>query len=79
MSMTLGKDVSALFPDVLKNIATSDLDQKKLVYLYLMYVLRTTFIKELEIMLMRHQELRKIAPRSLYSSCQYIRSRFRRP
>ena len=36
MSMTLGKDVSALFPDVLKNIATADLDQKKLVYLYLM-------------------------------------------
>lgn len=36
--MTLGKDVSALFPDVLKNIATADLDQKKLVYLYLMYV-----------------------------------------
>lgn len=40
MAMTLGKDVSALFPDVLKNIATGDLDQKKLVYLYLMYVLR---------------------------------------
>lgn len=39
MSMTLGKDVSALFPDVLKNIATADLDQKKLVYLYLMSVL----------------------------------------
>jgi vesicle coat complex subunit len=38
--MTLGKDVSALFPDVLKNIATSDLDQKKLVYLYLMWVTR---------------------------------------
>ena len=38
MAMTLGKDVSQLFPDVLKNIATSDLDQKKLVYLYLMYV-----------------------------------------
>lgn len=37
MSMTLGKDVSSLFPDVLKNIATGDLDQKKLVYLYLMY------------------------------------------
>lgn len=36
MAMTLGKDVSQLFPDVLKNIATSDLDQKKLVYLYLM-------------------------------------------
>ncbi|TQW09426.1 AP-1 complex subunit beta-1 [Cordyceps javanica] len=28
MAMTLGKDVSALFPDVLKNIATADLDQK---------------------------------------------------
>lgn len=38
MAMTLGKDVSALFPDVLKNIATGDLDQKKLVYLYLMSV-----------------------------------------
>lgn len=36
MAMTLGKDVSALFPDVLKNIATPDLDQKKLVYLYVM-------------------------------------------
>ncbi|KEF62818.1 uncharacterized protein A1O9_00791 [Exophiala aquamarina CBS 119918] len=36
MAMTLGKDVSQLFPDVLKNIATADLDQKKLVYLYLM-------------------------------------------
>jgi AP-1 complex subunit beta-1 len=36
--MTLGKDVSALFPDVLKNIATHDLGQKKLVYLYLMFV-----------------------------------------
>jgi vesicle coat complex subunit len=38
MAMTLGKDVSQLFPDVLKNIATADLDQKKLVYLYLMFV-----------------------------------------
>lgn len=37
MAMTLGKDVSALFPDVLKNMSTGDLDQKKLVYLYLMY------------------------------------------
>ncbi|KAK5124547.1 hypothetical protein LTR85_001764 [Meristemomyces frigidus] len=41
MSMTLGKDVSALFPDVLKNIATPDLDQKKLVYLYLMNYAKT--------------------------------------
>lgn len=35
-AMTIGKDVSALFPDVLKNIATYDIEQKKLVYLYLM-------------------------------------------
>lgn len=41
--MTLGKDVSALFPDVLKNIATSDLEQKKLVYLYLMWVSHDCF------------------------------------
>lgn len=34
--MTVGKDVSSLFPDVLKNIATSDIEQKKLVYLYVM-------------------------------------------
>jgi AP-1 complex subunit beta-1 len=43
MAMTLGKDVSALFPDVLKNIATADLDQKKLVYLYLMLDVRLAF------------------------------------
>ncbi|KAJ7058271.1 adaptin N terminal region-domain-containing protein [Mycena amicta] len=35
-SMTVGKDVSGLFPDVLKNMQTEDLEQKKLVYLYLM-------------------------------------------
>jgi AP-1 complex subunit beta-1 len=39
--MTLGKDVSALFPDIIKNMATSDLDQKKLVYLYLMNYAKT--------------------------------------
>lgn len=39
--MTVGKDVSALFPDVLKNIATHDLEQKKLVYLYLMNYAKT--------------------------------------
>ncbi|KAK0344916.1 beta-adaptin [Friedmanniomyces endolithicus] len=41
MAMTLGKDVSALFPDVLKNIATPHLAQKKLVYLYLMNYAKT--------------------------------------
>lgn len=35
-AMTVGKDVLLLFPDVLKNIATYDIEQKKLVYLYLM-------------------------------------------
>ena len=35
-SMTNGKDVSSLFPDVLKNVQTDDLELKKLVYLYLM-------------------------------------------
>ncbi|ODQ82826.1 hypothetical protein BABINDRAFT_169980 [Babjeviella inositovora NRRL Y-12698] len=40
-AMTVGKDVSALFPDVLKNIATHDIEQKKLVYLYLMNYAKT--------------------------------------
>nr|XP_022344232.1 AP-1 complex subunit beta-1-like [Crassostrea virginica]XP_022344233.1 AP-1 complex subunit beta-1-like [Crassostrea virginica] len=35
-SMTVGKDVSALFPDVLNCIQTDNLELKKLVYLYLM-------------------------------------------
>lgn len=34
--MTIGKDVSSLFPDVLKNMQTDDVELKKLVYLYLM-------------------------------------------
>ncbi|CDR43985.1 CYFA0S13e01178g1_1 [Cyberlindnera fabianii] len=57
-AMTVGKDVSSLFPDVLKNIATHDLKQKKLVYLYLMNYAKTnpelcilavnTFVKDTE-------------------------------
>lgn len=39
--MTVGKDVSGLFPDVLKNMQTEDLEQKKLVYLYLMNYAKT--------------------------------------
>jgi AP-1 complex subunit beta-1 len=35
-SMTIGKDVSSLFADVLKCMQTDDLELKKLVYLYLM-------------------------------------------
>ncbi|CAK5271449.1 unnamed protein product [Mycena citricolor] len=40
-AMTVGKDVSGLFPDVLKNMQTTDLEQKKLVYLYLMNYAKT--------------------------------------
>ncbi|BGP57969.1 beta-adaptin [Rhodotorula sphaerocarpa] len=57
-SMTVGKDVSGLFPDVLKNMQTEDLEQKKLVYLYLMNFAKTqpdlvilavnTFVKDTE-------------------------------
>lgn len=35
-SMTVGKDVSNLFADILKCMQTDDLELKKLVYLYLM-------------------------------------------
>ncbi|KAG0287106.1 beta-adaptin [Linnemannia gamsii] len=35
-NMTVGKDVSGLFPQVVKNMQTEDLEMKKLVYLYLM-------------------------------------------
>ena len=34
-SMTIGKDVSKLFPDVVKLIRTKNIELKKLVYLYL--------------------------------------------
>ncbi|KAI0742468.1 clathrin binding protein [Daedaleopsis nitida] len=40
-NMTVQKDVSGLFPDVLKNMQTDDLEQKKLVYLYLMNYAKT--------------------------------------
>lgn len=33
--MTRGKDVSMLFTDVVKNMATTDLELKKLIYLYI--------------------------------------------
>eukprot|EP01130_Rhizamoeba_saxonica_P001711 TRINITY_DN11573_c0_g1_i1.p1 TRINITY_DN11573_c0_g1~~TRINITY_DN11573_c0_g1_i1.p1 ORF type:complete len:870 (-),score=238.59 TRINITY_DN11573_c0_g1_i1:36-2621(-) len=39
--MTVGKDVSMLFPDVLKCMQTSNLELKKLVYLYLMNYAKT--------------------------------------
>ncbi|PKI83689.1 beta-adaptin [Malassezia vespertilionis] len=57
-NMTVGKDVSGLFPDVLKNMQTDDIEQKKLVYLYLINYAKTqpelvilavnTFVKDAE-------------------------------
>lgn len=34
-AMTRGKDVSMLFTDVVKNMATTDMELKKLIYLYI--------------------------------------------
>ncbi|XP_003382063.1 AP-1 complex subunit beta-1 [Trichinella spiralis] len=57
-SMTVGKDVSALFPDVVNCMQTDNLELKKLVYLYLMNYAKTqpdlaimavnTFVKDCE-------------------------------
>jgi vesicle coat complex subunit len=40
-SMTIGKDVSSLFPDVIKNAMTTNLAMKKLVYLYIINYARS--------------------------------------
>lgn len=57
-NMTIGKDVSNLFADVVKNMQTEDLEMKKLIYLYLMNYAKTqpelvilainTFLKDSE-------------------------------
>jgi AP-1 complex subunit beta-1 len=39
--MTVGKDVSSLFTDVLKCVETEDLELKKLVYLYIINYAKT--------------------------------------
>jgi AP-1 complex subunit beta-1 len=39
--MTRGKDVSMLFMDVIKNMETSSLQLKKLIYLYVMSYAKT--------------------------------------
>lgn len=39
--MTLGKDVSQLFPDVISCMQTDNIELKKLVYLYLMNYAKT--------------------------------------
>jgi vesicle coat complex subunit len=40
-AMTVGKDVSSLFPNVLNNIASNNIELKKLVYLYVMNYAKT--------------------------------------
>ena len=40
-NMTVGKDVSMLFPDVIQCMVTDDLELKKLVYLYLINYAKT--------------------------------------
>lgn len=40
-AMTVGKDVSMLFPDVVNCMQTDDLELKKLVYLYLINYAKT--------------------------------------
>ena len=40
-NMTIGKDVSPLFADVVKNMQTDDIEMKKLVYLYLINYAKT--------------------------------------
>ena len=39
--MTVGKDVSSLFMDVLKCVETTNLEMKKLVYLYIINYAKT--------------------------------------
>ena len=65
--MTIGKDVSGLLPSVLKNMQTEDLEQKKLVYLYLINYAKTqpelvilavnTFVKVYACTLVQHQDI----------------------
>lgn len=45
-NMTIGKDVSGLFADVVKNMQTDDLELKKLVYLYLVWTALLTSLPD---------------------------------
>ena len=71
-NMTVGKDVSGLFPDVLKNMQTEDLEQKKLVYLYLMNYAKT----QPEMVILAVNTFVKVCMRSHYealtSACNLI-------
>lgn len=40
-AMTVGKDVSSLFSDIIKSMGTEDIELKKLVYLYIIVYARS--------------------------------------
>jgi AP-1 complex subunit beta-1 len=61
-NMTVGKDVSGLFPDVLKNMQTEDIEQKKLVYLYLMNYAKT----QPELVILAVNTFVRVRPPSIY-------------
>lgn len=63
--MTVGKDVSALFPDVVNCMQTDNLELKKLVYLYLMNYAKS----QPDMAIMAVNTFVKVSPRvSLFST-----------
>lgn len=64
-SMTVGKDVSGLFPDVLKNMQTDDIELKKLVYLYLMNYAKT----QPELVILAVNTFVKVCCKRLFCTC----------
>lgn len=68
--MTIGKDVSPLFADVVKNMQTDDIEMKKLVYLYLINYAKTqpelvilavnTFVKVSTLFSSQHTSLKDV-------------------
>lgn len=61
-AMTVGRDVSPLFPDLVKNVQTSNIELKKLVYLYIMNYAKTK--PELSVMAVNtfHQDAQDANP-----------------
>ena len=78
--MTVGKDVSALFPDVANCMQTDNLELKKLVYLYLMNYAKSqpdmaiiavnTFVKVCSIQssAQRARQIKKVQDKKLVKS-----------
>lgn len=66
--MTVGKDVSGLFADVVKNMQTEDLELKKLVYLYLINYAKS----QPELVILAVNTFVKVRPWSTYFGGSYI-------